>query len=75
MLTGAVANAGLPGGLGVKFEALSFSIFYTAAQYQSQEELVRGFGAALVLLTLSGIMLALSSLVENRFRLRWQGGI
>lgn len=75
MLTGAVANAGLPGGLGVKFEALSFSIFYTAAQYQSQEELVRGFGAALVLLALSGIMLALSSLVENRFRLRWQGGI
>lgn len=75
MLTGAVANAGLPGGLGVKFEALSFSIFYTAAQYQSQEELMRGFGAALVLLALSGLMLGLSALAENRFRLRWQGGI
>lgn len=75
MLTGAVANAGLPAGLGMKFEALPFAIFYTAAQYQSQEELARGFGAALVLLAVSTFMLAISQLVEKRFRRRWQGSI
>ncbi len=73
MLTGVVANAGLPAGLGAKFEALSFSIFYTAAQYQSQEELLRGFGAALVLLLLASGLLACARLLEARFRRRWQG--
>ncbi|MFR4117967.1 MAG: hypothetical protein ACLT2T_03240 [Bilophila wadsworthia] len=38
-----VANAGLPSGLAVRFEALPF-IYYTAAQYQTPEELERGFG-------------------------------
>lgn len=75
MLTGAVANAGLPAGLGMKFEALSFSIFYTAAQYQSQEELSRGFGAALALLAFSTLMLWASSYVENRFRKSFQGNL
>lgn len=57
MLTGVVINAGLPAGLGMRFEALPFTIYYTAAQYQNPEELARGFGAALVLLALSGGML------------------
>ncbi len=56
MLTGVVANAGLPSGLG-KFEALPFYIYYTAAQYQDPEELSRGFGAALVLLAVSTLLL------------------
>ena len=73
MLTGVVANAGLPAGLGAKFEALSFSIFYTAAQYQSREELLRGFGAALVLLLLASGLLVCARLLEARFRRRWQG--
>lgn len=75
MLTGAVANAGLPAGLGMKFEALSFSIFYISAQYQTQQELARGFGAAIVLLALSAIMLGVAKCVENRFRRRWQGNL
>lgn len=66
MLTGAVANAGLPAGLGAKFEALPFAIFYTSAQYQSQEELARGFGAALILLGLSSLLAALAALVQKR---------
>ena len=45
LLTGVVANAGLPSGLAVRFEALPFFIYYTAAQYQTPEELERGFGA------------------------------
>ena len=43
MLTGAVANAGLPSGLTAKFEALPFRIYYTAAQYADQDELARAF--------------------------------
>ncbi len=56
MLTGVVANAGLPSVLG-KFEALPFFIYYTAAQYQDEEELSRGFGAALVLLAVSTLLI------------------
>ena len=73
MLTGVVANAGLPAGLGDKFEALPFSIFYTAAQYQDTNELLRGFGAALVLLLLSSFLLLCARRMEVRFRRRWQG--
>ena len=64
---------GLPAGLGDKFEALPFSIFYTAAQYQDTNELLRGFGAALVLLLLSSFLLLCARRMEVRFRRRWQG--
>lgn len=66
MLTGVVANAGLPAGLGAKFEAISFSIFYTAAQYQSQDELARGFGAAIILLALSSFMAFCADWIQKR---------
>lgn len=59
MLTGAVANAGLPGGLLQRFEALPFTIFYYSAQYQSQQELDMAFGAALVLLMLTSVFFTL----------------
>jgi phosphate transport system permease protein len=73
MLTGVVANAGLPAGIGAKFEALPFSIFYITAQYQNQKELLRGFGAALVLLFLSGGLVLLARAMEMKYRKRWQG--
>ncbi len=66
MLTGVVANAGLPAGLGGKFEALPFFIYYTAAQYQTQEELTRGFGAALLLLALSAASLLAARRIAPR---------
>ena len=44
-------------GLAVRFEALPFFIYYTAAQYQTPEELERGFGASLTLLLLAGGLL------------------
>lgn len=72
LLTGVVANAGLPAGLLAKFEALPFTIYYTAAQYQTEDELARGFGAALVLLALSGSMMlgagALQRVMERRHK-------
>ncbi|PKH62583.1 phosphate ABC transporter permease [Shewanella sp. Choline-02u-19] len=66
MLTGAVANAGLPGGLLQRFEALPFTIFYYSAQYQSQQELNMAFGAALVLLTLTSIIFVLLAAIVRR---------
>lgn len=69
MLTGAVANAGLPGGFLQRFEALPFTIFYFSAQYQSQQELNMAFGAALVLLILTSIIFTLlAALVRRRNR-------
>lgn len=73
LLTGVVANAGLPAGLGAKFEALPFFIYYTAAQYQTPEELDRGFGAALVLLLLAAALLVLARAIESGTQRRQQG--
>jgi len=74
MLTGVVANAGLPAGISETFEALPFTVFYTAAQYQTQDELMRGFGAALVLLALAALLLALARLLDAGARHRWRRG-
>lgn len=75
LLTGVVANAGLPAGLWGKFEALPFFIYYTAAQYQTQEELTRGFGAAIMLLILSTGLVLLARGMERTYRRRWQGRV
>lgn len=73
MLTGVVANVGFAGGLFDKFQALPFTIFYTAAQYQTQAELDRGFGAALVLLSLSALLFLGAWGVERTYRRRLSG--
>lgn len=73
LLTGVVANAGLPSGLAGKFEALPFAVYYTAAQYQSQAELSRGFGAALVLLCLSVALLTGGHLLTQAMTRRGAG--
>ncbi|MBG0791528.1 MAG: ABC transporter permease subunit [Desulfovibrionaceae bacterium] len=74
MLTGVVANAGLPRGLFDNYEALPFFIYTMAAEYQSPEELQRGFGAALVLLALTtGLFLAAHGL-HNAMEKRWKRG-
>ena len=73
MLTGVVANAGLPAGLTSKFEALPFRIYYTAAQYADQGELAAGFGAALVLLMLSGGLLFCAWLLQRGLEREWRG--
>ncbi len=73
LFTGVVANAGLPSGLFGKFEALSFDIYYISSQYQDQQELLRGFGAAAFLLILSCLLLAASRILDRSFRSKWQG--
>ncbi len=74
MLTGAVANAGLPSGLTAKFEALPFRIYYTAAQYADQDELAQAFGTALVLLALSGLLSLAAYRLQRRLDRRWRQG-
>lgn len=73
MLTGAVANAGLPAGLGAKFEALPFRIYYTAAQFTSQEELSRGFSTALLLLLCSWAVILLAKILQAHLMHKWKG--
>ncbi len=72
MLTGVVANAGLPAGISAKFEALPFYIFYLTAEYQTQEQLMRAFGASLVLLLLAGGLILLAGFMGAKYRRRWQ---
>ena len=73
MLTGAVANAGLPSGILGKFEALPFTIYYTIAQHQTGEELALAFGTALILLLLAAGMVFLAKAVEVGHARYWKG--
>jgi len=50
MLTGVVATAGIPKSLFSNFEALPFYIYYIASEYADHSELIKGYGAALILL-------------------------
>lgn len=65
LLTGVVANAGIPQHLTDKFEALPFTIYYLAAEHRTAAELDRGFGAALVLLLITTVLLGLANLLHR----------
>ncbi|WP_299021929.1 PstA family ABC transporter permease [uncultured Photobacterium sp.] len=71
MLTGAVANAGMPSGVFERYEALPFTIFYYSAQYQSDSELKMAFGAALTLLSLTAAIFSAAGLLP-RTRQSWR---
>jgi phosphate transport system permease protein len=71
LLTGVVANAGLPRGPADRFEALPFEIYYLAAQHQSPAELDQAFGAAVVLLGLTGGIFAGAHLLHRSLERRW----
>lgn len=73
LFTGVVISTGRNGGLLDSFEALPFNIYYTAAQYQDQQELMRGFGAAVLLLGISCLLLGAAHALEAGFRRRWNG--
>ncbi len=65
MLTGAVAAAGMPGGLLNSYEALPFYIYYISSQYADPEELLRGYGAAILLLIICLLLFSLSKLIQK----------
>jgi phosphate transport system permease protein len=72
LLTGVVAQAFLPRSLWDKFEALPFRIYYLAAEHRSVAELDQAFGAALVLLMLTGALFCLAFLIQRTMEHRWK---
>ncbi|WP_263770221.1 PstA family ABC transporter permease [Propionivibrio soli] len=73
LLTGVVANAGMPGSLTGKYEALPFHIYYLAAEYQTPAELAQAFGSALVLLCLTGTLFVVARVFQRRLHRTWSG--
>lgn len=71
MLTGVVASGGIPGSIFSKYEALPFYIFYIAAEHTSPEELSQGYGASLILLTITGMLFLLSFIIQKRLLRKW----
>jgi len=68
MLTGAVATAGIPGSVFSGYEALPFFIYYTAAEYADAAELMKGYGAALILLFICGGLYAFAYWIKKKVR-------
>lgn len=64
MLTGVVASAGIPKSVFSNFEALPFYIYYTASEYADHSELIRGYGAALILLLICTGLFVLAHLIK-----------
>lgn len=65
MLTGVVASAGLPRSIFEQFEALPFYIYYISSQYTNVQELQMGFGAAILLLVLCGMLFILAFFAQQ----------
>ncbi len=63
LMTGVVANSGLPGRLTGKFQALPFDIYFLASENRGAEDLQRAFGTALVLLMLTSGLFLVARLV------------
>lgn len=72
LITGVVANAGLPRSILDKFEALPFKVYYLAAQYQSRAELDQGFGTAVALLCLTTLLFLGAHRLRKAVGKRWK---
>ncbi len=74
MLTGVVAMAGIPHSLLSQYEALPFYIFHVSSSYNSQMELMKGFGASIILLAICICLFTISNILKrkaaNRFATR-----
>ena len=70
MLTGVVASVGFPGSLLGRYEAVPFFIYYTSAQYTDQQELMQGYGAAIVLLAVCTGLFLLAYTIKRGFAQR-----
>ena len=71
LLTGVVANSGLPSGILSKYEALPFHIFFLASEARSDVELAQGFGAALILLMLTAALFVGAYYLKSTFGKAW----
>lgn len=65
MLTGAVANAGIPGSIFERFEALPFFIYYTSSEYTSENELEMAFNASVLLIFICIVLFIISYCINS----------
>jgi phosphate transport system permease protein len=72
LLTGVVARAGMPFSLRDRFEALPFHIYYLAAEHRSADQLNEAFGAALVLLLVTGILFLVAFGIQRGAEKQWR---
>jgi phosphate transport system permease protein len=71
MLTGAVATAGMPSSVLSTYEALPFYIYYISSQYMDQQELLNGYGAAIILLMICSGLFFISLVIKKRLGRRF----
>jgi phosphate transport system permease protein len=71
MLTGAVASAGMPSSVLSTYEALPFYIYYISSQYMDQQELLNGYGAAIILLAICSGLFFISLVIKKRLSRRF----
>ena len=71
MLTGVVANSGIPQGLTAKYEAIPFRIYVLASEYRNVNELNHGFGCALVLLVFTAGLFGAAYFLQRSLEKRW----
>jgi phosphate transport system permease protein len=66
MLTGAVTMVGVPKSVFSNYEALPFYIYYISSQYSDKQELSSGYGAAIILLVICGLLFTMVFFVKQR---------
>ena len=66
MLTGVVATSGVPKSVFSNYEALPFYIYYISSQYSDKQELLSGYGAAIILLVICGLLFMTAFFVKQR---------
>ena len=71
MLTGVVAMAGIPKSLLSSYEALPFYIFHISSEFSSQEELMTGYAASIILLGICAVLFTLASVLKRRVASRF----
>jgi phosphate transport system permease protein len=71
MLTGVVATAGIPKSIFSNYEALPFYIYYISAQYADHQELLTGYGAAIILLTICVLLFFCASIIKKQLTHRF----
>lgn len=71
LLTGVVSQAFVPRSLWDKFEAIPFKIYFLAAEHKTSAELDQAYGAALVLLIITGMLFILAFLFQKSIEKKW----
>lgn len=71
LLTGVVSQAFVPRSLWDKFEAIPFRIYFLAAEHKTSAELDQAYGAALVLLMVTGMLFILAFMFQKSIEKKW----